>query len=156
MIDYRKDIDGLRAVAVLPALFFHAGFPGFGGGYVGIEIFFVVSGYLITSIILNEQGQGNFSLVNFYERRARRILPALSLVLFVTTAFAYVLMPAYLLEWYSQALLSVTLFYSNVYFFFTTGYFSPNAGEQPLLHMWSLAVEEQYYLLYPYYMGGYG
>ncbi len=152
MMEYRKDIDGLRALAVLPALFFHAGFAGFDGGYVGIEIFFVVSGYLITSIILSEQSKQKFSLVNFYERRARRILPALTLVLVVTTFVAYLLMPAYLLEWYSKSLLAVSLFFSNVYFFFTTGYFDPNAGEQPLLHMWSLSVEEQYYLIYPLFL----
>lgn len=152
MMAYRKDIDGLRALAVLPALFFHAGFKGFDGGYVGIEIFFVVSGYLITSIILNEQSKEKFSLINFYERRARRILPALTVVLVVTTLVAYLLMPAYLLKWYSQSLLAVSLFYSNAYFFFTTGYFDPNAGEQPLLHMWSLAVEEQYYFIYPLFL----
>ncbi len=151
-MDYRKDIDGLRAVAVLPALFFHAGFAGFGGGYVGIEIFFVVSGYLITNIILSEQSRGRFSLLDFYERRARRILPALSLVLLVTTFVAFLLMPAYLLRWYSQSLVAVSTFASNYYFYLTTGYFSPAAGEKPLLHMWSLAVEEQYYFVYPLFM----
>jgi len=149
---YRKDIDGLRAVAVLPALFFHAGFSGFAGGYVGIEIFFVVSGYLITNIILSEQSRQSFTLADFYERRARRILPALSVVLLVTTFIAFLLMPAYLLRWYSQSLVYVSTFVSNVYFFYTTGYFSPAAGEKPLLHMWSLAVEEQYYFIYPIFI----
>lgn len=151
-MEYRKDIDGLRAVAVLPALFFHAGFSGFAGGYVGIEIFFVVSGYLITNIILSEQSKQRFSLADFYERRARRILPALSVVLLVTSIFAFLLMPAYLLKWYSQSLVYVSTFASNIYFFYTTGYFSPAAGEKPLLHMWSLAVEEQYYFIYPIFI----
>lgn len=146
---YRKEIDGLRALAVLPVIFFHAGFMGFSGGYVGVDIFFVISGYLITSIILEEKQKSTFSIINFYERRARRILPALTAVLILTTVMAYLFMPAYLLKTYSQSVVSVTTFSSNIFFYLTNGYFSTAADEKPLLHTWSLAVEEQYYLFYP-------
>lgn len=146
---YRKEIDGLRAVAVLPVIFFHAGLSGFDGGYVGVDIFFVISGYLITSIILEEKKNGTFSIVHFYERRARRILPALSAVLACTTVAAYLFMSAEALKDYSLSLVYVATFASNIYFYLTSGYFSSVSEEKPLLHMWSLAVEEQYYLIFP-------
>jgi peptidoglycan/LPS O-acetylase OafA/YrhL len=148
-LKYRKEIDGLRAIAVLSVLLFHADVSGFSGGYVGVDVFFVISGYLITSTILEDLDNGSFSVVNFYERRARRILPALSLVLICTTAVAYILMPANLLKSYSQSLLSAISFSSNVFFYLTSGYFSTASDEKPLLHIWSLAVEEQFYLLFP-------
>ncbi len=146
---YRQEIDGLRTLAVLPVVFFHAGFYGFSGGYVGVDIFFVISGYLITSIILEEKKNGNFSIINFYERRARRILPALLFLLVITTITAYLVMPPNLLKSYSQSMISVASFLSNVYFYLTSGYFSLASDEKPLLHTWSLAVEEQYYLIFP-------
>ena len=146
---YRKEIDGLRAVAVLPVILFHGGFSVFSGGYIGVDIFFVISGYLITSIILDEKTNNIFSIISFYERRARRILPALSIVLFFTTIAAFILMPANLLTSYSKSLFSVATFSSNVFFFLTSGYFSTAADEKPLLHTWSLAVEEQYYIFFP-------
>ena len=149
MIAYRKEIDGLRAIAVLPVILFHAGFSIFSGGFVGVDVFFVISGYLITSIIIHDIEQQKFSLIQFYERRARRILPALTFVLIFTTFAAYILMPAYLLKLYSQSLVAVGSFLSNVYFYLTSGYFSTAAEEKPLLHTWSLAVEEQYYVFYP-------
>lgn len=149
---YRKEIDGLRAIAVLPVILFHAGFSGFSGGYIGVDVFFVISGYLITGIILEEQQKGCFSIINFYERRARRILPALSIVILFTTLMAYLLMPAYLLKSYSQSLVSVATFASNVFFYLTNGYFATASDEKPLLHTWSLAVEEQYYLFYPLFI----
>ena len=148
-MQYRKEIDGLRAVAVLPVIFFHGGLFGVTGGYVGVDIFFVISGYLITSIILEEIEDNRFSILNFYERRARRILPALSVVLVLTTIAAFILMPANLLKSYSQSLVSVTTFSSNVFFYLTSGYFSTASDEKPLLHTWSLAVEEQYYIFFP-------
>lgn len=149
---YREEIDGLRALAVLPVILFHAGISGFSGGYVGVDIFFVISGYLITSIILEELKNDKFSIVSFYERRARRILPALSVVLLMTTVAAYILMPAPLLKSYGQSLVSVVTFSSNIFFYLTNGYFSTASDEKPLLHTWSLAVEEQYYLFFPVMM----
>jgi len=148
-LNYRKEIDGLRAFAVIPVILFHAGFLGFSGGYIGVDIFFVISGYLITSIILDQLAHNTFSIKNFYECRARRILPALSAVLIVTTVLAYVLMPANLLKSYANSLISVVTFTSNFHFFTTSGYFSTAADQKPLLHTWSLAVEEQFYLFFP-------
>ncbi|MCB5187526.1 acyltransferase [Methylobacillus caricis] len=146
---YRREVDGLRAVAVVAVLLFHAGLLGFSGGYVGVDIFFVISGYLITSIILEELEAGRFSIVNFYERRARRILPALTVVLIATSIAAYIVMPSSLLQTYAQSLVSVASFCSNIFFYLTSGYFSTASDEKPLLHTWSLAVEEQYYVFFP-------
>ena len=146
---YRSEVDGLRAVAVVPVILFHAGFSGFTGGYIGVDIFFVISGYLIGSILLKELAEDRYSLVGFYERRARRILPALTVMLLATTLFAYLFMPpGYLLQ-YSQSLVAVVLFSSNIFFYLTTDYFSTASDEKPLLHTWSLGVEEQYYLFFP-------
>lgn len=153
-MQYRKEIDGLRTIAVLPVIFFHGGLFGVTGGYVGVDIFFVISGYLITSIIIEEIEINRFSILNFYERRARRILPALSMVLIFTTIAAFFLMPANLLKSYSQSLVSVATFSSNVFFYLTSGYFSTAADEKPLLHTWSLAVEEQYYIFFPVFLSG--
>jgi peptidoglycan/LPS O-acetylase OafA/YrhL len=148
-LNYRKEIDGLRAIAVIPVILFHAGIVGFSGGFIGVDIFFVISGYLITTIILDELAQNKFSIKEFYKRRAKRILPALSAVLIVTTILAYVLMPANLLKSYANSLISVVTFTSNFHFFTTSGYFSSVSDQKPLLHTWSLAVEEQFYLFFP-------
>lgn len=150
---YRKEIDGLRAIAVIPVILFHAGIFGFSGGYIGVDIFFVISGYLITTIILDELAKNKFSIKSFYERRAKRILPALSAVLIVTTVLAYILMPANLLKSYANSLMSVVTFTSNFHFFTTSGYFSTVSDQKPLLHTWSLAVEEQFYLFFPLMLG---
>lgn len=148
-IRYRRDIDGLRALAILPVLLFHAHVPGFSGGYVGVDIFFVISGYLITGIIAREVDEGRFSLVRFYERRFRRIMPALSLmILAVLAAAAFLYLPGDL-EGVPKSALAATLFASNLWFFTDTGYFSGGADVKPLLHTWSLAVEEQYYIGFP-------
>jgi peptidoglycan/LPS O-acetylase OafA/YrhL len=148
-MNYRPEIDGLRAVAVVPVILFHAGFGAFGGGYVGVDVFFVISGYLITSIILAEHAAGRFSLLRFYERRARRILPALFLVMAACLPFAWLwLMPSDMRD-FSKSLASMSLFASNVFFYKQSGYFDAPTELKPLLHTWGLAVEEQYYLLFP-------
>jgi peptidoglycan/LPS O-acetylase OafA/YrhL len=146
---YRREIDGLRALAVIPVVFFHAGFNTFSGGYVGVDIFFVISGYLITSIIYSEKLEGTFSLVNFYERRARRILPVLFFVLVVCLPFAWLWLLPQDLKKFSGSLAAVVLFISNHFFSNQSGYFDVAAELKPLLHTWSLSVEEQYYLFFP-------
>ena len=148
---YRADIDGLRAVAVIPVLMYHAGVPGFSGGYVGVDIFFVISGFLITQLLRNELERGRFSLAAFYERRVRRIFPALMAVLLVVSIVAsWLLLPQHLGP-YGNSLIATVLFASNL-FFANFGYFSPAADELPLLHTWSLAVEEQFYIVYPLFL----
>lgn len=148
-IGYRPEVDGLRGIAVMAVIFYHAGFSAVSGGFIGVDIFYVISGYLITKIIYPEVTAGQFSFVKFYERRVRRILPALFVVLFATTlATLFVLTPDQLND-YGQSLMAVILFLSNHFFYSKTGYFSSNADEVPLLHTWSLAVEEQFYLFFP-------
>jgi peptidoglycan/LPS O-acetylase OafA/YrhL len=139
----------LRALAVLPVVLFHAGFQTFSVGFVGVVVFFVISGHLITSRIYNEKLGGTFTLVNFYERRARRILPALYLVLATCLPLAYLLLLPQDLKKFSGSLASVILFISNHFFSNQSAYFDSAAELKPLLHTWSLAVEEQNYLLFP-------
>lgn len=146
---YRADIDGLRAIAVLPVVFFHGGFDLFSGGFVGVDIFFVISGFLITSIILNDLEKGQFSIQNFYERRIRRIFPALYTVCFATLILSSILFLPSELESFGKSLVSTLLFVSNILFWSETGYFDASADLKPLLHTWSLAVEEQFYVFFP-------
>lgn len=146
---YRADIDGLRALAVMPVVLFHANVPGFGGGFVGVDIFFVISGFLITSIIAEEITQGRFSIVAFYERRIRRIFPALFAVLLVSSILAIWLLLPNQFDAYSRSVLGTAFFASNIVFWRETGYFAAPASEKPLLHTWSLAVEEQFYVFLP-------
>lgn len=146
---YRADIDGLRAVAVLSVLLYHVGSGFFSGGYVGVDIFFVISGYLITTIIVREVDAGAFSIARFYERRARRILPALTAVVLATlVAGGFLLTPSRFKE-LGESAVATALFSSNVLFHLTSGYFDGPAEAKPLLHTWSLAVEEQYYIFFP-------
>ena len=149
---YRKEIDGLRALAVIPVILYHAGFNWFSGGYIGVDIFFVISGYLITSIIIKEQDAGTFSLANFYERRIRRILPALFFVLLVTLPFAWLWLLPHELKDFGKSLAAVILFASNFLFWKESDYFAADAELIPLLHTWSLAVEEQFYVFFPIIM----
>ncbi|MHA3916409.1 acyltransferase family protein [Halovulum sp. GXIMD14793] len=148
-MQYRAEIDGLRAVAVVPVILFHAGIPGFSGGFIGVDVFFVLSGYLITSIILREIQDGSFSLLNFWERRARRILPALFVMMLVCLPFAWVMMLPGELKDFGQSLVASVLFAANILFWQENGYFAGPADEKPLLHVWSLSVEEQFYLIFP-------
>jgi peptidoglycan/LPS O-acetylase OafA/YrhL len=146
---YRGEIDGLRAVAVLPVIFFHADFHLFSGGFVGVDVFFVISGYLITSIILSDLERGSFNILEFYERRARRILPALFVMMAVCSVFAWRWLLPQDLKGYAQSLVAVSTFASNILFWKTSNYFDTATELKPLLHTWSLAVEEQYYVIFP-------
>ena len=148
-MNHRPELDGLRGVAVLPVILFHAGVPGFPGGYVGVDVFFVISGYLITSIILADLAKGTFTFRRFYERRARRILPALFVVSFASMPFAWMWLGPEDLEAFSRSIVAVSLFVSNILFWRESGYFDTAGELKPLLHTWSLAIEEQFYLLFP-------
>jgi peptidoglycan/LPS O-acetylase OafA/YrhL len=151
-VKYRADIDGLRAVAISPVVFYHIGVPGFAGGFVGVDIFFVISGYLICGMIDGDIRGGSFSLGNFYKRRILRILPALFVMFLVTSILAYAYCLPVELEDYSRSLASAVGSVSNIYFAGTAGYFDAPAETKPLLHTWSLGVEEQFYLITPLLM----
>lgn len=148
-MQYRREIDGLRAIAVLPVILFHAGFSIFSGGFVGVDVFFVISGFLITNVLIAEQESGHFSIAKFYERRARRILPAFYFILAICLPFSYFWMLPSQFKDFSESLVASILFVSNLLFLSKVGYFAPDAELQPLLHTWSLAIEEQYYLIFP-------
>lgn len=151
-MNYRREVDGLRALAVIPVILFHAGFSQFSGGFIGVDIFFVISGYLITAIILSDLEAGTFSIARFYERRARRILPALFFVMAACIPFAWLwLLPSDLKD-FSDSLIAVSVFGSNILFWLQSGYFDTSAELKPLLHTWSLAVEEQFYVLFPLFL----
>lgn len=151
-MSYRSEIDGLRALAVIPVIFFHAGFDFFSGGFVGVDVFFVISGYLIATIIIEQLEENEFSLIEFYERRARRILPALFFMIAVCVPFAFFWLTPDDLKDFGQSLVAVSTFSSNILFWLESGYFDQAAELKPLLHTWSLAVEEQYYLVFPVFM----
>lgn len=139
----------MRTVAVLPVVAFHAGMPVFHGGFAGVDVFFVISGFLITGIIAEEIENRRFSIARFYERRARRILPALFFMMLFTTVLSWLVMVPYQLEDLAQSILATVLFASNILFWFEADYFSVEAATKPLLHTWSLAVEEQFYVFFP-------
>ncbi len=149
MITYRPDVDGLRAIAVIPVVFFHASIAGFGGGFVGVDVFFVISGFLITSLLAKEIIQGQFSTRQFYERRLRRIFPAL-ITMF---AFCWIIGSALLMPHdfraFARSTVASGLFSSNILFWLEGGYFDGAAEIKPLLHTWSLSVEEQFYIVFP-------
>ncbi|TPG81582.1 acyltransferase family protein [Pseudomonas arsenicoxydans] len=146
---YRRDIDGLRAIAVIAVVLFHFGVPGFTGGFVGVDIFFVISGYLITSIIWNQRRAGRFSFVDFWARRARRILPALFVMILAVLAVGWFLMAPKDYEELGRSVRYQVMFVSNLLFMRQDGYFDVASDLKPLLHTWSLAVEEQFYIVFP-------
>jgi peptidoglycan/LPS O-acetylase OafA/YrhL len=148
-IHYRREIDGLRAVAVVAVVLFHAGFDAFAGGYVGVDIFFVISGFLISLILLKELESGTFSIVSFYERRARRIMPALLLVMLACLPFAWFLLSPPDMKAFSENVVAVMVFASNILFWRSAGYFDADSDLKPLLHTWSLSLEEQFYIFFP-------
>lgn len=151
-MNYRPEIDGLRAVAVISVILFHYDFSLISGGYVGVDIFFVISGYLITTILANEMQDGAFTFRKFYARRARRILPALIMVTFFCILFSWLWMTPSQFKVFSGSIFSNNLFLSNFYFLSQVEYFQPDANLQPLIHTWSLSIEEQYYLLFPVFL----
>lgn len=148
-LKYRPEIDGLRAFAVGTVVLYHADVSGFAGGFIGVDVFFVLSGFLITAILIREIEDGRYSLATFYNRRARRILPALFVVIATTLIVARPWMLPWQYEELSLSALSAVFFVSNFFFWRTSGYFDAGVEEKPLLHTWSLAVEEQYYILFP-------
>ena len=155
-LNYRPEIDGLRAIVVFAVILYHAditlfGYNFFKGGYIGVDVFFVISGYLITGFILKElETSGRFSFLNFYERRARRILPALFTVMLVSLPFAWkYLLPSSFVDFAKSLLYSIGLT-SNYYFYnVQSNYFDLETQFRPFVHTWSLSVEEQFYLLFP-------
>lgn len=148
-LDYRPDIDGLRAVAILLVVAFHAGLSGFSGGFIGVDVFFVISGYLISFLMLREMDQGTFRISNFYNRRAKRILPALFGVLAFLLLSGFVLLAPHEFRALAKGMIATLLSGSNIYFWQSASYFEPKTELNPLLMTWSLGVEEQFYLLFP-------
>jgi len=146
---YRADIDGLRALAVAPVVLFHAGVPGFAGGFVGVDVFFVISGFLITRLLLDDIAARKFSILAFYDRRLRRIAPALVVMLLAVEVAALVLMAPGAARDVQRSLISACLFASNLFFYSQGGYFATPSLGKPLLHTWSLSVEEQFYIAFP-------
>ena len=146
---YRPEIDGLRAIAVIAVIWFHSGLPGLPGGYTGVDVFYVISGYLITSIIHREMHGGRFSFRHFYQRRFRRIAPALVTVIGATTIPSFALLLPYELQAFAKSAAAAVAMVSNLYFWRSLNYFAPEHSLAPLLHTWSLGVEEQFYLLFP-------
>jgi peptidoglycan/LPS O-acetylase OafA/YrhL len=150
---YRADIDGLRAIAVLAVIFYHLKLlPGFGGGYIGVDMFFVISGYLIGGIIIDETASGIFSYIQFYARRIKRLFAAFMVVGLFTAAAGWWLLLPYDFWHTGKSLVASTVFLSNVLFYRDAGYFDPASITKPLLHTWSLGVEEQFYLCFPLLM----
>ncbi len=148
-VPYRADIDGLRGIAVLLVVLYHAGLGPFPGGYVGVDVFLVISGYLITRIIRSDLDAGHYTLMGFYERRVRRLVPALVVMLTTVAVACLLLLAPQDLSYFGGSLFAAVGFAANLFFFLEAGYFDLASTMKPLLHTWSLAVEEQFYLLYP-------
>ncbi len=147
--DYRPDIDGLRALAVFGVIFYHLDFPLVSGGFAGVDVFFVISGYLITKVIAGSIENGTFSFLAFYARRARRLFPALLATVLATFVAASALLPVQVFELYANSVVTTLFSVSNIFFWKESGYFDADAHLKPLLHTWSLSVEEQFYIVWP-------
>lgn len=151
-IKYRPDIDGLRAIADLAVLFYHVGLTEFPGGFVGVDIFFVISGFLITASVKEDLERNDFSLIYFYDRRMRRIFPALFIMLFLLAIVLYLYAAPHNFTEFGKSLVATALFASNIYFSLSgtdAGYFEKTSDDQFLIHTWSLSVEEQFYIFFP-------
>ena len=146
---YRPDVDGLRALAIATVVLFHLGFESFSGGYVGVDVFFVISGYLITGLIVQQLRTGQFSFWDFYARRTRRIFPALFVMIPTVLLVGYAMLPPDAYQNLGMSAVYSSAFLANVYFWLNTGYFDQAANTMPLLHLWSIGVEEQFYLIWP-------
>jgi len=150
-MQYKAEIDGLRALALFAVILFHAGLHYFKGGFVGVDIFFVISGYLITNIIINDIRKGKFSLISFYHKRARRLIPALFFVMFCAIPFSWFFLPPMDMLKFSKSFLATPLFLSNFLFYKESSYFDTFAELKPFLHTWSLGVEAQFYFFFPFF-----
>lgn len=146
---YRSDIDGLRALAIIPVVLYHAKIEPFSGGFVGVDIFFVISGYLITLLISEEIRRGKFTILDFYERRVRRIFPALFFVILICSIVSSIILFPLPFRDFGQSITAATLFVANILFYKEAGYFGVDSEMKPLLHTWSLSVEEQFYVIFP-------
>ncbi len=146
---YRVELDGLRALSLITVILFHAGIPGFAGGYVAVDVFFTLSGFLIPSIVIRDMEKERFTLANFYERRIRRIAPALIFIVGCSVPIGMVLLTPPDLAQFGNSAIAATAMVSNVFFWSQTGYFGAEAEFMPMLHTWTLGVEEQFYLLFP-------
>ena len=146
---YRGEIDGLRAIAVVSVVLFHLGVARVGGGFVGVDVFFVISGFLITGNLLADMKAERFSFARFYERRARRLLPVLFFTLALSMVVSAIILPPYQLRAMAKSLAAAVFSTSNFVFWSQSGYFDTAASLKPLLHTWSLSVEEQFYLIWP-------
>lgn len=151
-MNYKAHIDGLRAFAVVPVIAFHASHTAVPGGFIGVDVFFVISGFLITSLLMSDLKSGRFSIVDFYERRARRILPALIFIIACTIPAALIFLPPSDLQTFGKSVVAAMTFLSNIFFLKEINYFHTHAELNPLLHTWSLAVEEQFYIVYPIFL----
>lgn len=149
MKNYRADIDGLRAIAVLSVILFHFEYSWFSGGFIGVDIFFVISGFLITNVIVQSHITSRFSFLDFYERRIRRLFPAMTAILVFTLIFGYFFLLPTEFATLAKHQIGALAFAANVVFWRSAGYFTDSAETLPLLHLWSLGVEEQFYFIFP-------